>query len=442
MTNQKLWLAAILLLTFAVIVFTQSSKDESPQNLIQKQTTKNELISIAKTALEVELSLQVNDKDSLQNVSDDRFANAMQKRFANAITLYKENITSERKVKDQQLRVYDEKLKLKKSRATLFLTTFSNISYIDSNGESFDSGGETKYQFEFEYQNNIWEMIDVTDVSFDNQSIKLPEKTEAFPKAEFAMAGVAPTVSRNGVVTYAIRHVHSPNPAYREFSNDCTNFVSQALYNNGWGMIWGDRLANSSWYYYGDPYSFYPFSTYQSYTWAVAHNFALFNFSQGRASSYNNPSDSNWGDVLQVDFTGDGHIDHNTIVTKLDNGEVYLTYHTTNYLNRSLSYFKANYPKAVYYGWHLYFNSNEINITKMTPVPVKVGKGTWLTITGTNFRKGLKASVNQWAIADTGVSYKSSNTVLVYVVMNNKGSFTLQLKNPDGTFARKNFLVS
>jgi hypothetical protein len=443
MKGRIILLGLIVILTLAAIPgYAQLNEfEQRTQNLAQIKTPENELISIAKTALETELSLQINGNNSIQNLNNDRFAGAMQKRFVEANEYYNENVIAGRQAKESPMKVYDEELRISKNKATLFLTAFNQITFIDSNGESFDSGGETKYRFEFEYQTNQWIMVNIADVSFDRASTKNPEKFDISSQPLFDLAAVAPTVSRNGVVTYAIRHVYNPNPAYRVFDKDCTNFVSQALCSNGWGMIWGNRESNSSWYYYGEPYSFYPYSRYQSFTWSVAHNFALFNFNQGRATKYAIPSDSNWGDVLQIDLYGDGHIDHSTIATKLDSGEVYLTYRSTDYLNRPLSYFKNNYPKAVYYGWHLYFNANEINISKISPAPVKVGQGTWLTVTGTNFRSGVTASVNQWGIANTGVKYQSSSSVLVYVVMNNRGSYTLQLKNPDGTYARKNFTV-
>lgn len=444
MKNQIICLVAILLLTSTTVVFAQSNKYDQIQDLFQNQTTKNQLISVAKTALQVELDLQVNERDSVQNVSDEKFAGAMQERFAIAFAHYNQNALIGKKAKGSEIRVYDEKLKIRKNKATLFLTAFSQVTYIDSDGEPFESGGETKYKFEFEFQKDHWVMTNVADISFDNYSVEFPvefyEKTENSSEVTSAPQGVAPTVIRSGVVSYAIRYVYSPNSAYRVFEKDCTNFISQSLSNNGWAMIWGNRTSNSSWYYHGEPFSFYPYSTYQSYTWAVAHNFS--SFAQSRASGYSNPSESNWGDVVQVDFTGDKKIDHTAIVTKLDSGEVYLTYRSADYLNRPLSYFRSNYPKAVYHGWHLNFDAKEINITGLSPSSVRVGQGVWLTVTGMNFKRGLKASVNQWAIADTGVSYKNSNTVLVYVVMNNRGSYTLQLKNPDGTVARKNFSVS
>lgn len=260
----------MLLLTSVTVLFAQTSKYEQIQDLFQDKTTKNELISVAKTALEVELSLQVNERGSVQNVNDERFAGAMQKRFVTALARYNQDAPSGSKAKVSEIKVYDEKLKIRKNNATLVLTAFSQITYIDSDGEPFESGGETKYKFDFEYQRDHWVMTDVVDVSFGGYSVEFPidfhEKTENFPMATSASQAVAPTVVRSGVVSYAIRYVYKPNPAFRKFDKDCTNFVSQSLYNNGWTMIWGDRTSNNSWYYYGDPYSFPPFSTFQSYS--------------------------------------------------------------------------------------------------------------------------------------------------------------------------------
>lgn len=42
-------------------------------------------------------------------------------------------------------------------------------------------------------------------------------------------------------------------------------------------------------------------------------------------------------DVLQLDFTRDGTKDHSMIVTKKTTTEIYLTYHTSDMINRPLS---------------------------------------------------------------------------------------------------------
>ncbi len=56
-------------------------------------------------------------------------------------------------------------------------------------------------------------------------------------------------------------------------------------------------------------------------------------------------------DILQLDFLQDGSKDHTMIVTVWTPSQTYLTYHTTNRLNRSLSSLLASYPSAWYYAY-------------------------------------------------------------------------------------------
>lgn len=55
-------------------------------------------------------------------------------------------------------------------------------------------------------------------------------------------------------------------------------------------------------------------------------------------------------DVLQLDFDRDNNISHSMLVTATSSsGERYLTYHTTDTLNRSLTSLISAYPSAWYY---------------------------------------------------------------------------------------------
>lgn len=54
-------------------------------------------------------------------------------------------------------------------------------------------------------------------------------------------------------------------------------------------------------------------------------------------------------DVLQMDFQRDGSIDHTMMVTYVASSDLYLSYHTTDTLNRSLSSIIASYPSAWYW---------------------------------------------------------------------------------------------
>jgi hypothetical protein len=146
--------------------------------------------------------------------------------------------------------------------------------------------------------------------------------------------------SYSAMANYAITWAYGRNPAYRSFSNDCTNFISQAVYAGGWTMVSGWYQSNDVWWYN---------SLNQSYTWAGAENWYWFATGSGRTYILSNVWYMGLADVLQLDFDRDNNINHSMMVTAWSADEIYLTYHTTDTLNRSLSSIIAAYPSAWYY---------------------------------------------------------------------------------------------
>jgi hypothetical protein len=152
-------------------------------------------------------------------------------------------------------------------------------------------------------------------------------------------AGLA-SYNYSAMVNYAVTWAYGRNPSYRSFPNDCTNFISQAMYAGGWTMVEGWYQSNSSWWY--------TFAN-QSYPWAGAHNWYFFATGSGRTTTLSNVWNMALADVLQMDFERDNNINHTMIVTQTSGSERYLTYHTTDTLNRSLSSLISAYPSAWYY---------------------------------------------------------------------------------------------
>ena len=69
----------------------------------------------------------------------------------------------------------------------------------------------------------------------------------------------------------------------------------------------------------------------------------------GRTSIRTYVSSSLPGDILQVKWAGDTRMSHSTIVTKKDSVDIYLTYHSTNRLNKSFSWFTAQQSGETYF---------------------------------------------------------------------------------------------
>jgi hypothetical protein len=162
----------------------------------------------------------------------------------------------------------------------------------------------------------------------------------------------SPTAAVNYALTYWGPYNTNYNTAYREYTNDCTNFISQVVKAGGWVYDeTGDRTLNNTWYY-----GSFTFTT--SYSWAGAHNFNGFFNQSGRGFVATYFSDMLTGDILQADFgpTPDGNISHSMVVTSKDaSNNIYLTYHTNNTRNRSINDLLAGNPGTRWYGLALYY---------------------------------------------------------------------------------------
>lgn len=133
-------------------------------------------------------------------------------------------------------------------------------------------------------------------------------------------------------VRYADQWWNTYNPNYRSFEVDCTNYVSQCL-RAGEAPMTGHPNRGRGWWYTGNNWS---------YSWSVAH--ALRWYLPGaktglRAQEMPSADRLIPGDIICYDFEGDGHWDHNTIVTAKDmNGMPLVNAHTVNCRKRYWAY--------------------------------------------------------------------------------------------------------
>jgi hypothetical protein len=138
--------------------------------------------------------------------------------------------------------------------------------------------------------------------------------------------------NRLKAVQYAERWWNSYNPAYKKFTNDCTNFISQCLHVGGAPMRGYPNRGNGWWLQ----------SNNWSYSWAVANSLRLYlaNSNSGlRTRQVSSPEQLLLGDVICYDFEGDGRFNHNTIVTGKDaDGMPLVNAHTYNSRMRYWAY--------------------------------------------------------------------------------------------------------
>ncbi|MDM5153329.1 amidase domain-containing protein [Bacillus sp. DX1.1] len=117
--------------------------------------------------------------------------------------------------------------------------------------------------------------------------------------------------NRLEAVKYAERWWDERNPAYRNFPDNCTNFVSQCLHEGETPMTGYPNIRKGWWQRQNQ----------WSWSWAVAHSFYwyLSGATTGlRAKQVEKPEDLILGDVIAYDFEDDGRWNHTTIVVAKD----------------------------------------------------------------------------------------------------------------------------
>ncbi len=156
--------------------------------------------------------------------------------------------------------------------------------------------------------------------------------------------------NRLKAVQYAERWWNSFNPNYPQFTDDCTNYISQCLYAGGLPM-WGKPNRSKGWWIEG--------KSNWSFSWTVAHAFMLMLKAASWTKEVKNPAQLMIGDIICYDFEGDGRYNHNTIVTgKDEHGNPLVNAHTTNSRLRFWNYedSTAYTPNIQYKFFHILTN--------------------------------------------------------------------------------------
>ena len=178
-----------------------------------------------------------------------------------------------------------------------------------------------------------------------DQAVHVPATVSERDEELRAMTQISPlytsgTLNRTAVVDYALKYWKDYNPDYRSWSADCTNFVSQAMRAGGWPDESGLYLNAKAWWYN---------LANQSRSWINVSFFNDFTLDySGRGVELSDPIGLLTGEVLQVDFEDDNEKDHSMIVTSRGTGDIYLTYHSNDTLNRSYLEICSLYPNALW----------------------------------------------------------------------------------------------
>ncbi|MGM9927570.1 MAG: amidase domain-containing protein [Bacillus sp. (in: firmicutes)] len=216
-----------------------------------------------------------------------------------------------------------------------------HLQYFIKQGKSF------YIEEELEERKAVFHQGMLTEDEEVNRSF---EEDELREECDAATSARVPFIyDRLQAVQYADRWWNEYNPAYQQFENDCTNFISQCLRAGGAPMR-GAPNRSKGWWYSGKSWS---------YSWSVAHAFYLYlkNSRSGlRAIEVSSPEELMLGDVICYDFEGDGRFNHNTIVTGKDAyGMPLVNAHTTDSRLRYWAYedSSAYTPQIQYRFFHI-----------------------------------------------------------------------------------------
>ncbi|MCC3769329.1 amidase domain-containing protein [Streptomyces sp. UNOC14_S4] len=260
-------------------------------------------------------------------------------------------------------KVSTDKVQVKNGRAMVLVTEVTTFTYKKVRGdEPTTTGFRAHHELNFTAANGgKWELTGIRPTDSGprpvNQPATKPAATPVTSPQEAKPASIdrpwrpsqpktSTTYDYKAMAAYAEKYWSNYNPAYRKFNDvggDCTNFISQALKAGGWKPAPGATESNRSWWYD---------STNQSTSWVGANEWSWYAMQSKRVTSLDNVYDLGIGDILQMDFDGDGSKDHSMITTyKSRSGVPYLTYHSTNTFRKSVASIIASYPDSVYYAY-------------------------------------------------------------------------------------------
>jgi hypothetical protein len=170
--------------------------------------------------------------------------------------------------------------------------------------------------------------------------VDLERSTRNPGEIQYASAVVCKNAySRRAAVDYARKWALSVNPAYVRMLEDCTDFVSQALFAGGWKMIFpaadtcGNLTDDATWWYRKDEcWHVVTKTAHSSFTWGSARYMWRFMKFGGRAIALGNIWDMVPGDVLQKDYN-DWTVKHTMMLTKKTDENLYFSGHTLDELD-------------------------------------------------------------------------------------------------------------
>ncbi|PHA01168.1 hypothetical protein COE51_05015 [Bacillus pseudomycoides] len=273
----------------------------------------------------------------------------------------------EQEISDDIVDMLQRKRELFKQRNAEIVKSNANVSFIRQlKGVNYD---EVDYQIHFQYlirhhhlfyieEEQMERRLRLEDgcitqdimigTPMDEQKIGTLEREVVKGKGQY----ITYSYNRLEAVKYAERWWDDRNPAYQNFPDNCTNYISQCLHAGETPMT-GYPNIRSGWWQQNSQWS---------WSWAVAHSFHwyLSSASMGlRAKQMEKPEDLMLGDVIVYDFENDGRWNHTTIVVAKDaNGMPLVNAHSANSRKRYWNYEDSSKytPQMKYKFFHILDN--------------------------------------------------------------------------------------
>jgi hypothetical protein len=148
------------------------------------------------------------------------------------------------------------------------------------------------------------------------------------------------------MVDFALKYALSTNPPYTRDTNDCTTFVSWALYKGGWKEAGKDSYPDVAWNHDDDDVWYWRCNTCtprHSYTWGGVQNWQRFAYSKAkRVTALKYLSQLGFADIMQMEIGGGtpNTPEHTMIVTGRTTKAPFvptLSYHSTDTKNKPLN---------------------------------------------------------------------------------------------------------
>ncbi|MFI0264137.1 amidase domain-containing protein [Streptomyces sp. NPDC017056] len=252
------------------------------------------------------------------------------------------------------------------ARATVQVTESTTLTYKKIRGdEPATTGFKARHELDFTaVPGGKWELTGIRSKDDGPGAINAPTLRAATAAADANPMPDAPVAATSyparsapkkqgtsgydyaAMAAYSEKYWRNYNPEYRKYNaagGDCTNFLSQALKAGGWKAETGSAGDYRKWWYG---------ATGQSDSWVGVNEWSWYALNSQRVTSLANVYQMDVGDVMQMDFDGDGSKDHSMMTTyRSRNGVPYLTYHSTNTYRKSVASIIASYPDAVYYAY-------------------------------------------------------------------------------------------